>query len=38
MARHSTGGPRRSESLRTYVRSKRIIGAISVLVLAAQAV
>jgi multisubunit Na+/H+ antiporter MnhE subunit len=35
MARHSTGGPRRSESLRTYVRSTRIIGGISVLVLAA---
>jgi hypothetical protein len=35
MALRATGGPRRSESLRTYVRSTRIIGGVSVLVLAA---
>jgi len=34
MARHSVG-PRRSDSLRTYVRSTRIIGGLSVLILAA---
>jgi len=34
MARHRVG-PRRSDSLRTYVRSTRIIGALSVLILAA---